>query len=224
VDRARERFTRYFFGPHAVSPCEYDLVVNTGRVPLDIVVELVAHLVRDGSIEECASGAPGGRILTLARELGALESGFEPALAARLHLRCHDRGLLEQEAGRLGVPEALVERIDETAVGPVALHRPSGIERRYFEIMGQLMDELATGGDVLIVGRGGGCFLRDHPRGFHVRLVASMSVRIRRVMEYRWVAEGPARKLIAESDERRRRFHRDFFDFDWGDPLGYFQT
>ncbi len=49
VDRTRERFTKYFFGPTASLPCQYDLVVNTGRVPLDEVVALVSALVRNES-------------------------------------------------------------------------------------------------------------------------------------------------------------------------------
>ena len=43
-------------------------------------------------------------------------------------------------------------------------------------------------------------------------------------MEYRWLAEAPARKLIADSDDRRRRFHQDYFETDWSDPLGYDMT
>jgi cytidylate kinase len=221
VDRARERFTRYFFGASAWSPCEYDLVVNTGRVSLDQVVELVADLVREHSKSGEPAGAISGRILTLSRELGAGESGFAPTLADRLGLRCYDRALLEQEAVRLGVLEIEAEKIDENPAGIFERFRPGSIHRRYFEVLGQLMNELAARGDVLLVGRGGSCFLRDHPHAFHVRLVASMPIRLRRVMEYRWLAEAPARKLIAESDDRRQRFYQDYFEVDWSDPLEY---
>ncbi len=92
---------------------------------------------------------------------------------------------------------------------------------RYFEVLRQLMTELAARGDVLLVGRGGSCFLRDHPHAFHVRLVAPSPIRLRRVMEYRWLAQTPAEKLIADSDEKRRRFYHDYFETDWSDPLGY---
>jgi cytidylate kinase len=117
-----------------------------------------------------------------------------------------------------------VERIDEYPAGIFDRFRPGSIHRRYFEVLGQLISELAARGEVLIVGRGGSCFLRDHARGFHVRLVSSMPVRLRRVMEYRWLAEAAARKLIAESDDRRRRFRGDYFGVDWSDPLGYCMT
>ena len=42
VDRVRELFTRYFFGEAATQPAQYDLVVNTGRVPLEDVAGMVA--------------------------------------------------------------------------------------------------------------------------------------------------------------------------------------
>jgi len=221
VDRARERFTKYFFGPTASEPCQYHLVVNTGRVPLDAVVALVAAVIGDDWRSNALPGTAGARILTLARELGAGDTGFAPTLADRLGLRCYDRALLEQEAVRLGVLEIEAEKIDETPAGIFERFRPGSIHRRYFGVLGQLMNELAARGDVLLVGRGGSCFLRDHPSAFHARLVAAMPIRLRRVMEYRWLAEAPARKLIAESDERRRRFYTDYFEVDWSDPLEY---
>jgi len=224
VDRARERFTKYFFGLTASLPCQYHLVVNTGRVPLDEVVALMAAIIRDDWTSNAVPGTAGTRILTLARELGAGDTGFAPTLADRLGLRCYDRALLEQEAVRLGVLEIEAEKIDENPAGIFERFRPGSIHRRYFAVLGQLMNELALRGDVLVVGRGGSCFLRDYPSAFHTRLVAPMATRLRRVMEYRWLAEVPARKLIAESDDRRRRFYQDYFETDWSDPLEYDMT
>jgi cytidylate kinase len=223
VDRTRERFTRYFFGPAAVEPSQYDLVVNTGRVPLDDVVALVTGLAR-GHVDTTLAGTTARRILTLSRELGAGESGFAPTLAERLKLRCCDRALLEQEAIRLAVPEVEAEKLDECPAGIFERFRPGGIHSRSFAVLGQIMHELAECGEVLLVGRGGSCFLRGHPRAFHVRLVSPWPIRLRRVMEYRWLAESPARKLIAETDDRRRRFYEDYFATDWCDPLGYHIT
>jgi len=224
VDRTRERFTRYFFGPATLQPDQYDFVVNTGRVPLDDVVGGVLALVRGDWAVEPATGSTGHRVLTLARELGAGDTGFAPTLAARLGLRVYDRDLLEQEAVRLGVPEAELERIDEKPAGLFERFRPGSLYQRYSEALGQLMSDLAGRGDVLLVGRGGSRFLREHPRAFHVRLVAAMPLRLRRVMEHRWLRQEPARKLIADSDDQRRRFYADYFGADWPDPLEYHLT
>ncbi len=223
ADRVRGLFTRYFFGPAARESAQYDLVVNTGRVSLDDVTSVVAAMVRPGSAE--AVGAPGGRrVLSLSRELGAGETGFAPSLAERLKLHVYDREVLEQEAVRLGVPEAELERIDEQPASIFQRFRPGSIHQRYFEALEQIMCELADRGDVLLVGRGGSCFLRDNPRAFHVRLVAPMAMRCRRVMEYRWVREAAAKKLVAESDSQRRRFYESYFGVDWANPLEYHIT
>src|SRR5207253_1900083 len=152
-------------------------------------------LCRNDWSSQVAGGAGGRRVLTLARELGAGDTGFAPTLAARLGLRVYDRDLLEQEAIRLGVPEAELEKIDEQAAGIFQRFRPGSLYQRYIEALSQLMNELAARGDLLLVGRGGSRFLRDHSRGFHVRLVAPMAVRLGRVMEHRWLRQGPAQKL-----------------------------
>jgi cytidylate kinase len=224
VDRTRERFTRYFFGPAALQPDQFDLVANTGRVGLDAVAETTLALVRNKWTAPAAASPAGQRVLTLARELGAGDTGFAPTLAARLGLRVYDRDLLEQEAVRLGVPEADLEAIDEQPAGIFQRFRPGSLYQRYFEALGQLMTELAQRGDVLLVGRGGSRFLREHPWAFHVRLVAPMAIRLRRVMEHRWLRESPARKLIGESDSQRQRFYHDYFGADWCDPLEYHLT
>jgi cytidylate kinase len=86
------------------------------------------------------------------------------------------------------------------------------------------MGELAARGDALLVGRGGSRFLRDRPGVFHVRLVAALPVRVRRVMEHRWLRESAARELIAQSDGRRSRFYAASFGADWEGPLEYHLT
>jgi cytidylate kinase len=224
MDRTRERFTRYFFGARALQSSQYDLVVNTARVPLDDVVACVLGLVGNDWTAESLSSPTGQRVLTLARELGAGDTGFGPTLAARLKLRAYDRELLEQEAVRWGVPEAELEKIDEQPAGMFQRFRPGSIYQRYFETLGQIMNDLAKRGDVLLVGRGGSRFLREQPRAVHVRLVAPMPVRLQRVMEHRWLRQGPAEKLIALSDVHRSRFYHDYFGASWSHPLEYHIT
>jgi cytidylate kinase len=224
ADRARQRFTRYFFGAAAFQSNQYDLVVNTSRVPLDQVVAWIVALIRNDWTTDSGSASGGQRVLTLARELGAGDTGFAPTLAARLKLRAYDRELLEQEAIRLGVPEAELEKIDEQPVRVFQRLRPGSLSQRYFEALGQIMKDWAMRGEVLLVGRGSSRFLREHPRAFHVRLVAPMPVRLQRVMEHRWVRQAQAQKLIAESDAQRSRFYEDYFGANWSDPLEYHIT
>jgi len=223
VDRTRALFTRYFFGDASLQPAQYDLVVNTGRVPLDDVVAVASGIVRLGPAE-ASSSAAGRRVLTLSRELGAGETQFAATLSERLGMRVYDRELLEEEAVRLGVPEAEMEKIDEQPAGIFKRFRPGSIYQRYIEAIENIIRELADRGDVIMVGRGGNCFLRDDPRTFHVRLVAPMPIRLRRVMEYRWVRESVAKKLVTDSDSQRRSFYENYFGVDGANPLEYHIT
>lgn len=223
MDRVRGLFSRYFFGDAAVQPAQYDFVVNTARVPLEEVACLVTATVRPAAAEASSSPAH-NRVLTLSRELGAGETGFAVTLAEMLKMQVYDRELLEQEAVRLGVPETEIEKIDERPAGVFKRFHPGSIYQRYFEALTQLMHELSDRGDVILVGRGGSRILQDDPRAFHVRLVAPMPVRLRRVMEYRWVRESFAKRLIAGSDTRRRSFYESNFGIDWANPLEYHIT
>jgi cytidylate kinase len=223
VDRSRDRFTRYFFGPDALRPEQYDLVANSDRVPLDDVVAAVLGLLRERT-EEAPPKASRPRVLTLSRQLGAGDTGFALTLGLRLSLRVFDRELLEYEAARLGVSEAELEQVDEQPPGLWQRWRPGGLRQRYFEALEQLMRELAERGNVLLVGRGGNRFLHDHTGAFHVRLVAEEETRVRRVMEHRWLREEAARQLIVQADSQRRRFHESYFGADWSNPLEYHLT
>ena len=206
-----------------MQPAQYDLVVNTSRVPLEEVVDLVAAVVRPG-FEGPIRGVSHGRVLTLSRELGAGETGFAAALAERLEMQLYDRELLEHEAIRLGLSEAEMEKVDERPAGIFQRFRPGSVYQRYIEALEQIVRHLADRGDVILVGRGGNCLLREDRRAFHVRLDAPMPVRVRRVMEYRWVRESVAKKLVAESDAQRRSFYESYFGVDWASPLEYHLT
>jgi cytidylate kinase len=222
-DRNRDRFTRYFFGAAPFEAASYHFVFNTGRVPLEHVAVCTAALVRDQPA--ALPGAAGvSRVLTLARELGAGERSFAAALSARLGFQTYDRELLEQEAARLGVTAEELEQVDEHPASLMQRFRPGSLQHRYFAALEQLMNELAARGNVILVGRGGSGFLRSFPGAFHVRLVAPMDVRVRRVMEHRWLREAQALQLITQSDSQRSRFYHNYFGAGWASPLEYHLT
>jgi cytidylate kinase len=224
VDRSRERFTRYFFGPDASRSWQYDLVANSGRLSLDDVTAVVLAVVRDRFEGRQAGIGLHPRVLTLSREMGAGDTGFAPTLGALLGLKVHDRELLEQQAVRMGVTEQELEKVDEQPGGLFQRFQTGSLHQRYFDALGQLIKELAGRGDVLIVGRGGSRFLRDRPGAFHARLTAAPEVRVRRTMEHRWMREAGARKLLAATDAQRGSFYREYFGADWFDPLEYHVT
>jgi cytidylate kinase len=225
MDRTRDRFTRYFFGPEAVQPSQFDIVFNTARVSLEAASALIVAAVKNQLVSSSKDDTDASnRVLTLSRELGAGESGFGPTLGNSLGLNVFDREMLEHEAVRLGLPHSEWAKLDEEPARNRHRPRADYAHQPYVEILQKLMKNLAAAGNVLLVGRGGNRILQDHPTAFHVRLVAPREIRVRRVMEFRWLREEAANKEIAESDASRRAFHQKLFGADWADPLEYHLT
>ena len=168
--------------------------------------------------------AAGQRVLTLSREFGAGDQGFAPPLAERLGLHVCDREMLEQQAIRLGVPEAELERIDEQPAGIFQRFRPGSLYQRYFQALEQLTREMAERGDMLLVGRGG-CLVSPRPAD---RLSSPPHRDDGHPAAPRHgVSLGPRERgaeLIAQSDEQRRAFCQNYFGADWCDPLEYHVT
>jgi cytidylate kinase len=214
---------RYFFGANATDPAVYDFVVNSERVPLDDTVAGILHLINPDTSAPSAIPAA-QRVATLSRELGAWGTDFIPALAKLLDLHVCDRELVEEEARRLGVSALEVMALDERPVGLIDFLSPTSLYQRYVAAMKPVVKERAAAGAVLLVGRAGNRLLADDPVAFHLRLVAPLDYRIRRVMAWHWMREGPAARLIATTDRRRAGFAQTAFGANWNDPLEYHLT
>lgn len=80
---------------------------------------------------------------------------------------------------------------------------------------------LASVGKAVIVGRGGACLTRGLPGGVHVRLVAPLEVRIKRISSQLNVSPQKAAEIIKEQDESREGLVKNYFGKDINDPLLY---
>jgi cytidylate kinase len=85
----------------------------------------------------------------------------------------------------------------------------------------QVIREAAAGGNVVIVGRGGGFVLRDNPAVFRVFLRAPESVRTRTLMDRFGIAEAEAGHKMHETDSNRAAYIHQLYGHDWCDPDEY---
>jgi cytidylate kinase len=91
-------------------------------------------------------------------------------------------------------------------------------ERRYIRTISGVIEALAEGGNVVLVGRGSPIILRDRPGSLHVLTMAPLETRVRRIALREQIAEGEARRRVQESDRGRAAFHRKFFKVEADDP------
>ncbi len=85
----------------------------------------------------------------------------------------------------------------------------------------QAMKFLAQLGKLIVIGRGGACATAHMLRGIHVRLVAPVPFRIRRLKERLNAPEANVKRLLEDYDMERAKFVRAHFGQDVRDPLLY---
>lgn len=99
--------------------------------------------------------------------------------------------------------------------------RESFHEKDYFEVLAQVIKEIAADGNAVILGRGASQILKDHENALHCRVVANPSDRIQRLCKEQEIAPEKAQEMITAKDHAASSFIYDFFDADWNDPHHY---
>ncbi|MEA1923158.1 MAG: cytidylate kinase-like family protein [Pseudomonadota bacterium] len=92
----------------------------------------------------------------------------------------------------------------------------------YREMICKVISELGQRPNVMIVGRGGQCILRDQSAVINVRIIASMADRIARLqIANSDLNNAQAQKLIDEKDKKSREYIKFYFKQDWSDQNLY---
>jgi|YelNatPaOPRAMG01_1025707.scaffolds.fasta_scaffold05657_11 cytidylate kinase len=159
-------------------------------------------------------------IITISRQIGAGEAVVAKSVADKLGWECVDKQILNKEVEDTGINLPYIVHFDERV--PQKDEEPPNLKDHeiYIKALQKIIREFADKGDVVIVGRGANFILKDYD-ALHFRLIADLPYRIQRVMETRWVNEGPARYIIEQNDKDRASFIRRYFHADWEDPVHY---
>lgn len=155
--------------------------------------------------------------ITISRQLGSLGSEVARLAADCLGYRAVWRDeLVNQAARRAGTPEVALAAIDELRL--LGINPTSKACKAYCQAMQQVVDDLATAGNVVIVGRAGQVTLRGHPGVLHVRVIAPVAVRAERVASRRGIPMAAAQAQVEASDRYRCNYLKRFYHVRWDDP------
>jgi len=158
-------------------------------------------------------------VITVSRQLGSLGSDIANSVAQQLGYRVAWRELINQAARQTRTPEMALEMLDE--LGLLGLKPSLSAEQAYLDAIRKLIEELARADNVLIVGRGGQAILQGWPNTLHIRLIAPLDVRVKRLVERHGISAEAALAQIRASDRRRKRFVEHAYHVDWGDSALY---
>ena len=164
--------------------------------------------------------------VAISRESGAGGGDVGRLVAERLGCECLDNRLLTYMAEHYGLPEGLLNLVDERTsswlqeIFRLWLDRRSITPDQYLMNLGQLVILAARQGSAVFVGRGIQ-FLLPRERGLAVRIIAPLEQRLARTMERRSLAREDAARLVRETDEGRTFLIRRHFNADVADPHLY---
>ena len=202
------------------------IVTLTGRIgsparPLGVEV---AHLLGAGYVDHQilaeASRRSGAPLETVAQR-------DERALRGKERLSRFFQNFLEKSAaaGYAGDPflgptgvEVLLSRSMAEAAQPAASQSQQLGDKRYVELITSVIQDLAQGGDMVMIGRGSHVVLKDLPNALHVYVVSSLESRVRHLEQREGLTAEAAAKSIKETESSRVAYYKKLFGVDSEDP------
>lgn len=177
-------------------------------------------------------------LITISRQFGSGSTEVSQFAARELGWSVVDDEFVFQVAERAGIPVEEVARLEERAPSFIErlarftaselpeLFVPTGVveefgEAKLVKITRSLVTELAAEGGMVVVGRAAAAVLAEASDALHVRLVAPRSFRIRTSAKRHGIELEAAAERLELRDRNRERYHREFYDRDWNDPVHY---
>lgn len=177
-------------------------------------------------------------IITISREFGAGGSSVASVLSSKLGWPVLDGDLPQRVAQRLEVDRDVVERLDEhppslmARIARVLLvsHPESATVAPHSEVADAeaiadaaraVIEEAGRTPPLIVVGHGGQAIFRRRSGTLHVRLVAPIDSRVKRICSRMPCSAATAEARVRRADVERREYLQRYFDIDWRDELLY---
>ncbi|HBF39498.1 MAG TPA: cytidylate kinase-like family protein [Firmicutes bacterium] len=176
-------------------------------------------------------------VITISRQLGSGGAYLGQLLAEQLGILYLDREIVIEAAKQLQVLEEDLEHRDEkktsfwqsvlqlSAYNPPDMYTPPEIyipsDQDLYKAESHIIRKVAQEHSAVIIGRGGSCLLRDHPRHFSVFLHADLPFRQQRVEKLYNLSTSEAKKFVEKSDRERGQYLQTFAGRDWNDARLY---
>jgi cytidylate kinase len=188
-------------------------------------------------------------LITISRERGSGGRSVGMRLAEALNMKCLGKEIIFEITQSAGVAAESVEKYDQEHYNKwnlivdslrISSHfspdyglnfNLSNIEPeifftedRYLKTTQEIMRKLASQSRVIFLGRGSQVIFKDRQDALHLRLVAPLDLRIKRIAAMLNVSNKEATKNVLEVDKSRASYLRDFYSVDVNDANSYHLT
>ena len=172
--------------------------------------------------------------ITISREYGCSITPFSQLLAQKLnehekteHWQSYDKNLIDQIVKNTGVSDKLIETIDTKRREEMTELMRSFLtdyppQVTVYKQLVKTVRSLSILGRAIIVGRAGVVITRGLKFGVHLRFIAPLSYRVKRIMELNSIKDKlEAEKLVEKKDRERHDFLTQYIRFDANNPASY---
>src|SRR5215475_7833911 len=188
-------------------------------------------------------------LITISRERGSGGRSVGMRLAEALNMKCLGKEIIFEITQSAGVAAESVEKYDQEHYNKwnlivdslrISSHfspdyglnfNLSNIEPeifftedRYLKATQEILRKLASQSGVIFLGRGSQVIFKDRKDSLHIRLVAPLELRIKRIAEMLNVSLKEASKNVTEVDKSRAAYLHDFYSVDVNDAKSYHLT
>lgn len=156
-------------------------------------------------------------IITISRQVGSFGDEIAAILARKINHQLVDQAHVHQFAQSCDADFSEACSLYEKEAQPRFFERMFFNSPAYTSLFESLNLELASKGDIILIGRGAQIVLKDIPGILSVRIVAPMDTRIARMAEEKNISKDEAANFIRKYDHQRASMIRTIYDKDFRD-------
>lgn len=177
-------------------------------------------------------------VITISRQFGAGGKTLGQLIAKKLNYTLISEEIVEKVAEKAKVSVDWVQDIEKEAGGTLqkfmsGLISKSYVERilgtdrgyldeeKYVETLHEVITQLAKDDNIVFVGRGGQYILQNHPKAFHILLIAEKLDRINFMKKNYKMSYGEATQVVETMGKRRANLYKKFGKKDFDQPELY---
>lgn len=179
--------------------------------------------------EDTSVNAETGMIITIGRSYGSGGRTVGKLVAKQLGIPYYDSELLEQAAVKSGLNRQFLESVDEKLSATAMLYGYAGfasqeynqIEKKANQAQREIIEEVASKGACVIVGRRADQILKDRKNVLRVFITAPLMSRVARVMDRENLSQRVSMEKVLHVDKERAEYYNILADAQWGNAINY---
>jgi cytidylate kinase len=174
-------------------------------------------------------------VITIGREFGSGGRQVGEKLAEELGIAFYDKSLIHLAVAKSGLDPITIEKAEEEATSRFLFYLAIGgyvssgvfsqvnvpISDQVYFAQSKAIEELASQGSCVIIGRCANYILRDHPKCVRVFVYGTVKDRLRRIVEEYGIPREEAESKMTKMDKGRANYYQHYTDEVWGNVRSY---